>query len=423
MKKATILLVLLVTNFPLLWAQLTISADISPRAELRHGYRVLPMEGEKAAALVSQRTRLILSWSMENLRTHISFHDFRVWGQEAQRQFNPSLAIHEAWAELDLSREISLKAGRQELKYDNQRFFAFNDWLPMGQKHDVLLIKYTLPDMSFHFGSAFNQPSIAYQRNFTMEYGINNYKYMNFAWFNTTLNDSGKLSVLAVADGYEFSDGTQFDPEVLYVRGTWSALLRQEAGEFSLMINPALQHGRNRSGQSIRAWYFRGEATRSTLENTNSTLGLEIFSGNNTASEHYGTFDPLYGAGHANNGFMDYFTLIPQHTSNAGLINPFLKNRTQISGKAQFGAALHLFFIQSTYMYENEALPKYLGTEIDLTLTYRFNPSVRIIGGLSWMFASESMEIINRGSQIGSSDEPAYFAYVMMRIRPKLFEQ
>ncbi|MFW5725688.1 MAG: hypothetical protein ACOCX0_04505, partial [Bacteroidota bacterium] len=100
MKKATILLVLLVTNFPLLWAQLTISADISPRAELRHGYRVLPMEGEKAAALVSQRTRLILSWSMENLRTHISFHDFRVWGQEAQRQFNPSLAIHEAWAEL-----------------------------------------------------------------------------------------------------------------------------------------------------------------------------------------------------------------------------------------------------------------------------------------------------------------------------------
>jgi hypothetical protein len=423
MKKATILLVLLITTITFAMAQLTISADISPRAELRHGYRVLPMEDEKPAALVNQRTRLVFTYAMENLRTHISFQDVRVWGEEAQRQDYPSIAIHEAWAELDLNKELMLKVGRQHLLYDNQRFFAINDWLPMGQKHDVALLKYKTADMDIHFGTAFNQPSIAYQRNFTTEYGINNYKYMNFAWFNTNLNNSGKLSVLAVADGYEFTDGTDYDPERLQVRWTWSAMLRQEAGDFNLIINPALQHGRHRSGQSIRAWYFRGEVSRATLENTNSILGLEIFSGNNVASEHYGAFDALYGAGHANNGFMDYFTNIPQHTRNAGLINPFLKNRTKISDKTEFGADLHMFFIQSTFMHQNEALGKYLGTEIDLTLNYRFNPSTRIIGGFSWMFGSDSMEIINRGNQSGSKSEPAYFAYVMMRIRPKFFEQ
>ncbi|TVQ10782.1 MAG: hypothetical protein EA361_13515 [Bacteroidetes bacterium] len=422
MKKATGLLVFLIIYIPSLMAQFSISADISPRAELRHGYRVLPQEGEKAAILVSQRTRLNLAWKSENLRTHISFQDVRVWGQEGQRQVHPSLAIHEAWAELLFTDSLTLKIGRQHLRYDNQRFFAINDWIPMGQKHDVALLKYISEAGELHFGTAFNQPPEAFQRNFTTDYGINNYKYMNYIWFNTDINPDANLSLMGVADGHEFNDGAQYNPELMYVRGTWSAFLKYDAGTVNLMVNPAFQHGRHRTGQSISAWYLRAEAAAPTLENVTTTAGFEIFSGNDAtdaADDKYRAFDALYGAGHAHLGFMDYFTLIPQHTRNAGLINPFLKNRFILSDNTFMDADLHLFFIQNNFVYQEETISKYLGTEIDLTLNYRFNNFTRIIGGFSWMFGSESMEIINRGATRGSKEEPAYFAYIMLRIRPK----
>ncbi len=423
MKNATGLLIFWIIFLPSLMAQLSISADISPRAELRHGYRVLPQEDEKAAILVNQRTRLNLTWKSENLHTHVSFHDVRVWGQEGQKQFHPSLAIHEAWAELLFTDSLSLKVGRQHLRYDNQRFFAINDWIPMGQKHDLALLKYISDGGELHIGTAFNQPWEAFPGNFSTEYGINNYKYMNFVWFNTDIFPNGNLSLLGVADGYEFYSGEQFNPDLLYVRATWSAFLKYKIGDLQLMLNPAYQHGHHQSGMPISAWYLRAEAATPILSNLASTAGFEIFSGfdaTDPENDKYRVFDPLYGAGHANLGFMDYFTNIPVHTRGAGIINPFLKNRLQLNRNTTLNTDLHLFFIQNDFVYQGETINKYLGTEIDLTLNYRFNDFTRIIGGFSTIFGTESMEIINRGNTLGSKDEPAYFAYIMLRIRPKL---
>ncbi len=416
MKKATGLLVFLIIYMPSLMAQFSISADISPRAELRHGYRVLPQENEKAAGHVSQRTRLNLTFKKENIRTHIAFQDVRIWGQEPQKQNHPSLAIHQAWAELFFSDSLSLKIGRQELRYDNQRFFAINDWNQNAQKHDMALLKYISPAGEIHFGTAFNQPPGAFQQNFFTDYNINNYKYMNFVWFNTALNSDANLSLLGIADGYENQD----NPQLLYVRGTWSAYLTWQLNEFDLMVNPGFQHGKTAGGQDISALYFRAEATTTLADNVNSTLGLEILSGNDPEDpSKFKAFDPTHGAGHSESGLMDYFLNYPAHTRGAGLVNPYLKNKVTLSDNTTLGADLHLFFIQNDFIYQDETISKYLGTEIDLTLNYRFNDFTRIIGGFSWMFGSESMEIINRGATRGSKDEPAYFAYIMLRIRPK----
>ncbi len=414
MKKTIVLLSLLFFGTATM-AQLSIHADISPRAELRHGYRVMLNEDEKAAGHINQRTRLALAFEKDNIKTHISFQDVRVWGQEPQRQVHPSLGIHEAWAELTLQENWAVKVGRQHLRYDNQRFFAINDWLPMGQKHDVVLLKHQHASGEAHLGTAFNQPWAAYPANFGTVYGINNYKYMNFLRYTTTLGDDGNLALMAVADGYE----STFNPNTLYVRGTWSAFVRYQLGNINLMINPAFQHGNTRWGQDISAGYLRTEASLPLSETITTTTGIEIFSGNdatNANDDKYRAFDALYGAGHANLGFMDYFTQIPQHTREAGMINPFIKNRIRLNPRTFMDADLHLFFLQNNYVHNNEVINKYLGTEIDLTLNYGFNEFTRIIGGFSMMFGSESMEIIKRGSK----DEPAYFAYIMLRIRPKL---
>ena len=395
-------------------AQLGIRADISPRAELRHGYRTMPHEDAKPAGGFNQRTRIILDWKSENIITKISFQDVRMWGQNPQKVHIPSLDIHEAWAELLFSDELSLKVGRQEVRYDNQRFFAINDWIPQAQKHDVALLKYETPELKLHFATAFNQDWSAYGRNFGTTYLVNNYKYMNFLWFNTDVANDGNLSLMAIADGFEH-DRPGTNP--LYVRGTWSAYYTQKVGNIDLMLNPAFQHGRNPVGTPVAAYYFSAEASAQPSEPLRSTLGFEILSGNDPDDpDTYRAFDPTHGAGHSNHGFMDYFTNIPVHTRGAGLVNPFIKNRYRMNTRTNLHADLHLFFIQNDFIHAGEEISKYLGTEVDLMINYGFNDFTRIIGGFSMMFGSESMEIIKSGSK----DEPAYFLYLMLRIRPRL---
>ncbi len=413
MKKILGIHFVLLISIATLQAQLSINADISPRAELRHGYRLLPSPDDKPAAHVNQRTRLALNWQKDKLRTRISLQDIRIWGEEAQKQIIPSLAIHEAWVELLLSDAWFVKVGRQELTYDNQRFFAKNDWVPASQKHDLVLMKYESLSNKLHLGTAFNQENTAYTRTFGTQYRINNYKFMSFLWYNITLGNNGNMSLLAIADGFENiseSDG-------LEMRGTWSALARYNFGAFDLMVNPAFQHGNTVEGTDIMAWYFRSELGKSLAEGMNTALGIEMISGNSpTDASTFRVFNPSYGAGHANNGYMDYFTDYPSHSHGAGLINPFLKNRIRLTEKTNLDAHLHLFYLQNDYRINDGEINKYLGTEIDLVLNYKFNEFTNIIGGASYMFASESMQAVKGGSK----DEPAYFTYIMLRVRPQL---
>ncbi len=413
MKRFTIFTALLAISLAA-GAQLSLNADISPRAELRHGYRTLPGPNDEAAAHINQRTRLGLGYDIENFRLHISFQDVRVWGQDPLLTNIPSLSVHEAWAEMMFNNNLSLKIGRQELKYDNQRFLSFNDWQVYGRKHDLALLKFKSDIWELHVASAFNQERAAYTRLFGTDYSIPSYKLMNFVWYNTRLTETAKLSLLALFDSYENPGNS----EQLNTRATWSAYLNMDVDAVNLVFNPAFQHGKTRFGSGIRAFYFRLEGSMGVAENVRSTLGMELFSGNDytdLSDDTNRAFDPLYGAGHANAGFMDYFTNIPVHTAGAGLVNPYLKNRIRLNPRTAFHADLHFFFLQNNYVQNNETINKYLGTEIDLTINYRFNEFTNIIGGFSTMFGSDSMEIIKGGSK----DEFAYFMYVMMRIRPK----
>ncbi|MFO7863456.1 MAG: hypothetical protein R6U85_05610, partial [Salinivirgaceae bacterium] len=63
-------------------AQLQINAQYRPRFELRDGYRKLASPESTPSALMSQRTRLSLSYKSDNLKLVFSPQDVRVWGDE-----------------------------------------------------------------------------------------------------------------------------------------------------------------------------------------------------------------------------------------------------------------------------------------------------------------------------------------------------
>lgn len=154
-------------------AQLTISAQIRPRAEYRNGVGTLTPKditgnGDTAAAgFISQRSRLSLNYKFEKLAFGMSIQDVRVWGQDASTISNADgsrLSVHEAWAEALLidSIGLSLKVGRQELLYDDSRLIGNLDWLQQGRRHDAALLKLNNKGWQVDLGLAYNQSTDAF---------------------------------------------------------------------------------------------------------------------------------------------------------------------------------------------------------------------------------------------------------------------
>ena len=63
-----------------IYAQFTISAELRPRGEDRHGYSTILSEDEDPAFFVAQRTRLNAQHKTEKLEKFVSFQNVCVWG-------------------------------------------------------------------------------------------------------------------------------------------------------------------------------------------------------------------------------------------------------------------------------------------------------------------------------------------------------
>jgi hypothetical protein len=114
-----------------------ISAQYRVRPEFRKGYKTLSADTSKAAFFVTQRARLIFDYKKDNLQVYTSVQDIRTWGDEEQTKDIPGLAVNELWLELNLKKGFSLKMGRQELVYDDQRLLGNSDWSNATRSHDL----------------------------------------------------------------------------------------------------------------------------------------------------------------------------------------------------------------------------------------------------------------------------------------------
>ena len=157
-----------------------------PSREMRHGYKTLSADTSGAAFFIAQRTRLTFDYKKENLKTYISIQDIRTWGDEEQLKDIPGLSVNELWIELFFKNNLSLKMGRQELVYDDQRLLGNADWNNATRSHDALLLKYTNKEKKFnwHIGGAFNQNG---EPLFETNYVLNNYKFLAFTWLKKNL--------------------------------------------------------------------------------------------------------------------------------------------------------------------------------------------------------------------------------------------
>lgn len=414
MKLKLIFLMSFLTVSSIVSAQFEIQGIIRPRFEFRDGYSTLRNDTTTPAAFVSQKSRLNLSYKKGKLQTKFSLFDFRVWGDQVLKKDVASLGLHEAWANININDFWSLKFGRQELKYDNNRLISPVKWNQIGASYDALIIKYRKNNWTVDLGTAWNQSA---QNKFgtDYEYSATLYKSLNFLWLSNKF-ENFTISSLNILDGNQDT----INPELLHFRLTSGIIPEYKNNNIHITARIFGQTGQLQSGQDINAFYSNIDLTYDLSEKINLTIGNEIISGNDGLDSLNLTskaFDILYGGRHKFNGRIDYFS-IPATTKGAGLIDSYLKADYKFSTRTSLMTEYHYFMLQNKYVNNGIVIDKFLGHEIDFVFKQKFTDNINLEAGYSFILGSESLEIIKDGNK----DLWNHWFYLMLTVNPTLFK-
>jgi hypothetical protein len=423
-------------------AQLTATGQIRERTEARGGFGTLLKDNQRGAIHNTQRTRLNIGYTGYRYKFYTALQDVRVWGQDASTNNrytnanNNGLMFHEAWAELMLIdtiskiQNLSLKMGRQEIAYDDQKVMGSLDWLQQARRHDAIVLKYANKGWVADFGAAFNQ-----NRELLTGTGFEgapagypagtnglgqNYKSFQYAYIGKKFY-FGDLSFLFFKDDFQKFEGPLTAP-TKYLEGINS---RNTTGIYynvnptrKLNLNGSIYHqgGKDRFGKSLDANLASITATYQTGRKLFLGVGVDYLSGTDEDKEAGTTsnqFDPLYGTPHKFWGYMDFF-YVASSFGEQGLLNYFFKTKYVATDKLMLNLDVHGFESAATL---KGGADSYLGTEIDLKVNYKFTKLINLEFGYSTMLAKKTMASA-AVKNVTTPELDAHWAYLMLNFTP-----
>ncbi len=402
-------------------AQFKLSAEVRPRTEFRNGFKTPTSEGFDPAFFTEQRSRLYVDFKDDKYKLRFSLQDVRIWGEVPQifKEDAGTSFLSEAWGQYFVSKTFSVKAGRQIISYDNQRFLGGLEWAQQGRRHDALLFinENAETRTKLHVGLAFNadkdRPEFAYlQAPAASFYSVGgNYKYLQYAWYNKTFADKkGSLSLLALNAGLQNADSTVSNKQ------TFGVIPRINAGKVALAADVYYQTGK--IGDRTVSAFLAGASATFKTKATPLTLGFEYISGkdDDDESSDITNFSPDYGTNHAHNGLMDYFFVGPAN-GNVGVIDLYLKTKWKV-GKGALLLHGHQFMTGSKQLDgEGAELGKGMGFELDAVYVRKLAPAVTLHVGASALLGTETLTTIRPGNQKFNQ-----WAWTMITFKPTLFD-
>lgn len=416
-KEFTIAMILLLLLHFEVKSQFSLDAELRPRSEYRHGFKSLFSSSDEAAFFVSQRTRLSANYLTEKLSMKISLQDVRVWGDVPQLSVSDKpFMVHQAWTEYKFSQTFSVKIGRQEISYDDQRILGAVDWTQQGRSHDAALLRMSKGKWKGDFGVAYNQDAEKLSGTVLTLKGT--YKALQYFWGHYQ-NGSFGFSLLALNNGLQYENKADTTFKTVYSQ-TIGTRITYAAGLF--LVNGAAywQGGRTAADKELAAWYASAEFGIKPIKGFSGLLGLEMLSGNSMSkpSATDNAFTPLYGTNHKFNGFMDYF-YVGNHIGNVGLEDYYV-NLAYNYGKSQISFIPHLFRAQGDVVdsKSGEVLSKNLGVELDLTFSHKVSDDFVLQAGYSQMFAQDALVVL-KGGDVETSQN---WVWLMLTFKPVLFK-
>jgi hypothetical protein len=187
-------------------AQFGLTGEFRPRTEFSRGYKTLAAEDQNMSIATAQRTRLNAIYNAETVKAKLVLQDVRYWGSQPQMVANEDFAtsVHEAWAEVFFTAGFSMRAGRQELVYDDHRILGNVGWAHQARSHDLVLFKFE-DEFKVHLGIAHHENSDITNNFYT---GPDAYKDLQFVWFNKVWDHAG-LSLLFLNNGVPYFKSAQ----------------------------------------------------------------------------------------------------------------------------------------------------------------------------------------------------------------------
>ncbi|WP_323756271.1 alginate export family protein [Roseivirga sp.] len=402
--------------FSNLHAQISVDAQLRSRFEYRHGYKTLFPNNTDPAAFIGQRTRLNVDYKTEKLDVLLSFQNISVWGDVPQLNTSDrnGLMIYQAWAKIHLTETFAIKAGRQEIIYDDSRIFGNVDWATQGRSHDALQLKWQNEGFKLDVGLAYNQVNEQLTGN---DYNIlGSYKTFQYLWLHKDWSNFS-TSFLMLNNGLQYIDNANSQNNEVRYSQTIGLHSNYKKDKLGLSSNLFYQGGKDAADLSLSAYLMALSANYKLSDTWSTVLGGELISGNDNGvpnNQKNKAFNPLYGTNHKFNGFMDYF-YVGNHYPNAGLTDIYLTNTTKLNTKSSLSITLHNFSAASDIAGSSK---KQLGNEVDLVFSHAVQKSISLKLGYSQLFASDGMEILK-----GNSDSNANnWAWVMLDITPTLFK-
>lgn len=369
----------------------TVGGEFRTRGELRSDYYT----PDGASALDDEfllfRSRLFLDITPEDwLRFYVEIQDSRQAGSDLLNRYavpngsESDLDLYKAYLELNKPGDlpVSFRLGRQQINYGDKRLISEPNWSNVGRSFDAATVIFDVGELGtidvfagipvIHDWGNFNESDDDNQI-----YGI--YSQWNAVEALDTLELYHLLRNSPDRDDEVHTLGTRIGTQ--YDSGfDWEVELAGQFGEYRGLDHAAWALHTEVGYRFDHSWQPRLEA------------GYSVASGDDDpADEDNGTFDNLFPTNHMHYGYMDFISWRNNHNAEMNVtFHPVEPVRVYLAG--------HAYWLYDTddnwynsggriLRFGQPDAGSFLGTEIDLKITWTVNDHVTVEGGYSHFFA------------------------------------
>jgi len=381
-------------------AKVAFSGQVRPRFEAQD-FR----DGSSADTFTSMRTRMgVTGQPAEGVKVFAQVQDVRLWGEET----NPStdyradnFDLHQGYFELLKmgGRPFSLRAGRQELAFAEERLVGASNWASQGRAFDGVRTTYA--------GKGGHLDLFLMKLREDSSPGRPPNGYFSGAYARITGAKGQVVDLYALYDRVAGAGGVDRLTAGFY----WSG----KRGRVDYRVEFAHQAG-DLAGSGINANLLGATAGVSFGGRAPGQVALwyDYLSGDSRGRSSK-VFSTLFGTNHKFYGFADYFTNMSLDTRNYGLQDAALKLSVKPEQRLTLGMDVHGFWtaaetprtgVPGVLLPANDRF----GQEVDLTVTAVYRKVVTLTAGYSHFFVDDAMTFL-RGLR-----EDGNFAYVMTNV-------
>ena len=376
MKKITILFLLftlLFSEFALAQNNVKVNAQIRPRFQFDDKDFNTNTDGNSFTELRSSLGAMFSP--SENLTGFIQIQDSRIFGSEASTlSDSKNVDLHQAFFNVNnfFDLPLNLKIGRMELAYGSQRLLGSVGWSNVGRSFDgsVITLNSTPVDIDF----------IAVRVNESGLVGDSLDAFLFSAYGSLKVVDKLNIQPFVI---FENTNKADFER---YTVGL-NVSCKDKSKAFQQELDAAYQLGKQSATKDIAAFmvaYNLGYTFDSSLKPMLGA-GVDYLSGDDGKdADKIKVFNTLYATNHKFYGFMDYFINIPAHTFGLGLLDIHAKASFVPLQKLKVDLAYHMFSSNADYTLLDGNTSTSFGSEVDLTLSYKYDSNVNFVGGFSF---------------------------------------